>query len=305
MAPNQLRKGNQPTLLTLPGEIRNRIYRYALACDKLKVILPFVDNAELPVPWKFRSKVQRLILVDATVDDVPNIVEFNQLKFTCRHFYTETAGLELKYNNIFVTRRWTFEDEVGSQFLQFANLVKAKAHWLSGSILTLEDVCPWPSETGSGERFEGFFPDTATIIAKIASWCRDHPSVQVDITIPGFQSCGHCEMCIQTFMIMGIALSDVLRGQDLGDLLPLALFSTMVHVIEDIMNSWTGSVRASDFQVPNLRFRIAHGRFDEGTARKQIARAAEQYPDYKDIMELEWLELEWLKQARRWEEDGL
>ncbi|KAJ4375012.1 hypothetical protein N0V83_002091 [Neocucurbitaria cava] len=309
MAPTQAYKGTRPTLLTLPGELRNRIYRYALSCDTLKVILPWEDkpkprpsfNSRLRPPFKSRSAVSKLTLMDAAVDDIWGVVEFNQLKFACRQLYAETAGLELQFNNIRITRRWGFENEAGKQFLQIADQVKGKEHWLSGSIITLEDVCSEPRSSEPAGAFDHFFPDTSQTIAKIGRWCRQHASVRVDVNLTPVDLCGRCENCLRFLMTSSAALAHILwRGQGLIDVLPSGLIPIALRERLQIMDSWVRQADTNDLQVPTLRFRPPIRKFNDKTIKGPIAQLAVDHPEWKDVMEEKWPE-----QVKRWVEDGI
>jgi hypothetical protein len=69
-------------LLSLPPELRNRIFASALT------------SSTSTLQYSPFSKNNRPIFSDATHPTQ----EFNQLKYTCHQLYTETAGLEVKHN---------------------------------------------------------------------------------------------------------------------------------------------------------------------------------------------------------------
>ncbi len=79
-------------LLRLPGEIRNRIYEYALAAD---------DNKISAKPCGLDSKNVQIHLY---LPENENI-DFNLLKFVCRQLYKETAGIEAKFNTVYFGAR--------------------------------------------------------------------------------------------------------------------------------------------------------------------------------------------------------
>ncbi len=72
-------------LLRLPGEIRNRIYEYALTSPK-KLYFSATDEA-----LKLRPAMSLWSGVSP---------EFNQLKYTCYQLYKETAGVEVQFNTV-------------------------------------------------------------------------------------------------------------------------------------------------------------------------------------------------------------
>jgi hypothetical protein len=88
-------------LLLLPGELRNRIYEYALTAR----------HGLYMKPGGF-GQPPRTFEEDGDLDFDPEVVPFlergkdlssecfNQLKFTCHQLYKETAGIEVKFNPV-------------------------------------------------------------------------------------------------------------------------------------------------------------------------------------------------------------
>lgn len=70
-------------LLSLPPELRNRIFACALT------------SSTSTLDYSPTSTPNRPIFSDPAN---PNTHEFNQLKYACRQLYAETAGLEVKHN---------------------------------------------------------------------------------------------------------------------------------------------------------------------------------------------------------------
>jgi hypothetical protein len=81
---------SDPPFFRLPGELRNRVYEYALTTNKT---LRFIgaNSGEKP----------KLLEPDSRHANG----EYNQLKYTCRQWYQETAGLEAKFNKIEIVSR--------------------------------------------------------------------------------------------------------------------------------------------------------------------------------------------------------
>jgi hypothetical protein len=90
----------QPQLLHLPGEVRNKIYKYALDTGSRGLYL-----------LKGRGGPER-------VGDHTLRLGHNQLKYTCRQLYHETADVELKYNNVnFDSRtRYKWDERIPQAF---------------------------------------------------------------------------------------------------------------------------------------------------------------------------------------------
>ncbi|KAF1848607.1 uncharacterized protein K460DRAFT_403889 [Cucurbitaria berberidis CBS 394.84] len=242
MSSAQLRKGIQPTLLTLPGEIRNRICQYALSCEMLRLALPVVGTSPPSPLLDSRLAVPRPILIDAAVQDLTKVIEFNQVKFACRQLYAETAGVELKYNHLLITRRWNFEDSVCEQFLQLAKHVQAKLHWLAASTVLLADVRPHILTELRKDISITTYPISANMVTKVASWCKDHLSVQVHIVLPGFRPSNGDMLDPVSFTgdreSLLITLADILVGKHIRIILPPGSRSRCPEAARDFMTSW-------------------------------------------------------------------
>jgi hypothetical protein len=73
------------TLLSLPPEIRNRIYEFAMNSNG--ALFYFVADVSSNRKSLFHTNFQ---------SDVHKATDFDQLKFVNRQLYSKTAGLELK-----------------------------------------------------------------------------------------------------------------------------------------------------------------------------------------------------------------
>lgn len=81
------------TLLNLPGEIRNRIFEYALTAESQKLRM---DLTKESASW--------LDVLDYKVPFCRDNIEFNQLKYVYRQLHYETAALELKHNTLVLSK---------------------------------------------------------------------------------------------------------------------------------------------------------------------------------------------------------
>lgn len=300
MASNRLHEGDRPTLLTLPAEIRNRIYQYALSNKQLSLVLPlgWVMFGEPIPPTHAKLAIHRPIFIDA---DSVEIMEFNQLKFVCRQLYAEAAGLELKYNDIAITQHyWSSEYMVSEQFRQLAEQVKAKTHWLTGVTVTLDDMSPRCGDYGHVNQYSDHFPTIAEEIARLASWCRDNASVQIDVVLSGLTLFHHCDSCLRSFMLIGVAMTRMLTNIDISDILPRQEQRDIPIIINLMTRFWLDTVDINELRAPNLRWRVGPTDFDEDAVKKQIDVIAEYRPEWKDLMEKTWVD-----QARRWVQQGL
>jgi len=148
--------------LDLPAELRYDIYRLALT-NKTPLF------AELNWP---RGRV--LLSASGSVNIDPT-QEFNQLKYVCHQLNKETAGLELKYNDLEIRKLDRHYLNVGEMLSLFAcHVGKSKKHWLDGIVFHLKDnstVLRQPKDRISSHN---------TIVA----FCTEHPLVTVHHTEP-------------------------------------------------------------------------------------------------------------------------
>ncbi|KAF2478368.1 uncharacterized protein BDR25DRAFT_188913, partial [Lindgomyces ingoldianus] len=86
-------------LLQLPGEIRNKIYEFAL-----------YEPAGIQYRyWTNRTHKKPIFFVDQKTSTEPQ--EFNQLKYVCGKLHTETAGIEIKFNNLIFLQQATWQND--------------------------------------------------------------------------------------------------------------------------------------------------------------------------------------------------
>jgi hypothetical protein len=172
MAPAYISEGTQCTLLTLPGDVRSRIMEYALTSSApLHLVSPLKTapkGAVRPFSAVMAARLcaKRPILVDPQ-SETGDGVEFNQIKYVCSQLKAETAGHELRFNDIIIAG----EDSTCKQLLQFGEHIGSKTRWLKNRTITLLDLRPRygnPGELTPPKILISLFPDTADMIAKTA-----------------------------------------------------------------------------------------------------------------------------------------
>ncbi|KAF2115336.1 hypothetical protein BDV96DRAFT_646345 [Lophiotrema nucula] len=173
-------------LLRLPGELRNRIYQFAL----------FSPDGIQVAKYSPRDHDKRALL------DGKTGVEFNQLKYVCRQLYDETVGLEVKYTEVIF--RFAEPDEQFCRFMK--NCAPTKKGWFTQ--ISLVELFPSFSETGCCFN--------ADAIASVVKFCRDHPHTKVRYCIAIFNSKGSVS-CVR-FMNLAAFLCLVFRNEYLGAL---------------------------------------------------------------------------------------
>jgi hypothetical protein len=172
MASKKITNG-QCRLLSLPPEIRNRIYQHAFSHSRgvqflypslaeasnsspdqlarlygtqnlepwkgLKLVLPTTRNTAIPMDSfndALEDSVQRPILIDAREKGV--MQEFNQLKFACWQLYRETGGLEIKYNDLVIQQHHVDDDALHHQYWTFTRHLGEKLTWLNGAMVKFD-----------------------------------------------------------------------------------------------------------------------------------------------------------------------
>jgi hypothetical protein len=142
-------------LLLLPGELRNRIYGYAFA-------------TESGIEYNAGPRPQFVPRGDDT------IVELNQLQYTCRQLYEETAGLEVKVNQVNFAGK-QHNSGLAERFLEFiSTCTPKKVDWLRNVTLDLPDnrVEEW------GFTLDMLLEQKHTMVS-LGDFCHKHPLVHV------------------------------------------------------------------------------------------------------------------------------
>jgi hypothetical protein len=154
---------NSSPLLRLPGELRNKIYEYALSSQT--PLLLNSDTGGLPA--------QLLSDIDGFTQ------EFNQIKYVSKQLYAETAHTEMKYNDIMVSRKEMEDDPPGSQFLSwiYALMLPTRLR-LNGATVVLTD------DSGAHGMLYDYMPDTARTMSYLARFCNAHPAVTIHYHLP-------------------------------------------------------------------------------------------------------------------------
>ena len=91
-----------PQLLDLPGEIRNLIFEHALS-NSLGLLL-WVDPAGTHRLCRQHSRERSFMAYLFSSRADASRVEFNQLQFVSRQLWSETHGIERRYNKIYDSR---------------------------------------------------------------------------------------------------------------------------------------------------------------------------------------------------------
>jgi hypothetical protein len=176
---------------------------------------------------------------------------FNQLKYSCRQLCDETAGLEIKFNKIYVAGSAHFSAGPAKLFSGFlATCSVTKAAWLTSVILR--------------NFYYHYDPDilveSVALLLSIADFCRSQPNVNVRY-IPAYFDLAFISPGL--FLSIGAYLNIKFREKDLTPALAEILASTDNEMDFSIFDSaWYEE--ATKLNVPNLRFwSDADNDFDE------------------------------------------
>jgi hypothetical protein len=295
----QQNHGMSVTLLTLPAEIRNVINSYALsASGDLHLVLPTDQSSTGPkIPDSSDEElVRRSILTLPTVDS-ENLVDFNQLKYVCRQLYAETAGIELKFNDLSIRQKSDLEGTFGTRFQTLMRHVEPRIHWLSGATIVLEGS----RDARDFDDYESFHPCTADVMNRTIVFCKSNPKVNVTIISRDLGT--HCspEICCVCFLAHGIFWTWALRGVDHSGDLPSEMHYKYAEACDKIRRRWLGSIARDDILAPS-NFRVHPGNNAEYQAclRETIRRYAAQRAEWKET-----LEAKWMSHISRWYSEGI
>lgn len=154
-----------PSFLSLPPEIRSRIYEFALTPeDGLRHVHNRAPSGKKSF---FYERDRRCTFPQPTLE-----VEFNQLKYVNHQLYSKTAALELKYSQLLIFNRISSPRLVcGAQVVSFLDSMSpAKRAWLS--VISIQETTPNPFE-------HEFLRDSATTLSRLDQFCGQHTNLTV------------------------------------------------------------------------------------------------------------------------------
>jgi hypothetical protein len=189
----QLNNLNNPPFFRLPGELRNRIYEYALTTDKT---LRFIDG----------RRGEGSMLLEPNSRHAHG--EHNQIKYACHQLYQETAGLEAKFNKVEILRRRSPDAGTARIFRSFlARTTHKKGAWYA-------DVTMKSLHCGHNNNE---LLEPASDLLPIADFCRRIPHVNICYIPGGF---GYTTYIIHHFAAAGLFINRTVRQCDIfpGDL---------------------------------------------------------------------------------------
>jgi hypothetical protein len=307
----QLQTSSDSLLLKLPGELRNRICQYALTSPHELYMILDHDDKIFGIFENPDGKIHPEEFLSSKV--------FNQLKYTCHQLDKETAGTEVKCNDVrIVSNRkgvqsvdaaltesemfWAASDSARSAegFVEFFKKCKPhKAAWFEnvfiGHVLPTFPFfdCTWINDHPEDRPLERAvrLPDYFIDVAK---YCRDHPHTTVNITISEW---GRWEGTLAWHIPHGLWLAQLYggKGKELRD--------RIITDVEEMRDPWHFLTRIEEWHLDsdcafisglsNLRFWPYDRTLDETDLRERL----EEYP---------WLKPdECVELVKQWIEHGL
>ncbi|KAF2478323.1 uncharacterized protein BDR25DRAFT_309095 [Lindgomyces ingoldianus] len=253
-------------LLSIPRELRDEIYEYALSEDNGLTVQPTNNGFKLWAIWhKHDEEVRR--------DPTP-------LKLVCHQLYEETKDLVLKLNPLLFSSTDTVRGtKLFTNFIQ--NGCSPTNHQLIKKVIIREGT---HHDVDLSAGFQGFVSTKSPSV--LFSFCRSHPNTSVIIYLAEFNSKFPSWWC----MLLGTMVQKALGGEDLIPTFRQNLWGTL---------SFNSGVmtRVLCSMPKNLRLFPATKLFDEQTFRKDIVWLYS-YVDPEHGVEA------WVQQARKWCEKG-
>ncbi|KAI4934927.1 hypothetical protein J4E85_002789 [Alternaria conjuncta] len=209
-------------LLRLPGELRNRIYEYALQTDN-------------DLQFTFHG-IKHSCFVGLGAWDCYE--DLNQLKLTCRQLYKETAGLEAQVNRVHFVSHWSHRDlGPGEQFLTFIQHSAANKRGQFRNITLWVDQFPYQQSL-----------ERRGILLELAEYCRQHPHVNIRYVVSDLDKVGFWIDVVSR----GLYLSSVICREDRRSVATMACN----RVLDDMEGEdWLEDADAvAAFRVSNLQF---------------------------------------------------
>jgi hypothetical protein len=214
-----------PTLLTLPGELRNKICQYALTSDGPLYLLPLcgMNREHLLTDVKPKSIFHK---------------HFNKLKFVCKELYAETAGLEIKFNNVTFT---TYAIGYGHAntldaehwFFDFvAPMTLKKMQWLSTVVIATDEKCLSMQVTQAP-----VLPHLSALI----TFAKHHPTIEVRYQFTNFGFDGEARSPFRNFLHAGLGLIVAFQDVAIGEQAAISMFGNHARppVVCDTAAVWS------------------------------------------------------------------
>jgi hypothetical protein len=229
--------------LSLPGELRNRIYNLVLA-------------APLALLHREPKDSERAFLIDSTIastSETDQKIEFNQLKYVSKQLYDETSDLELGLIDIIVCAT-SSERRAADQLVRWiSNFSTTKQSW----IRTITVAYELPTETNL---LVPGITESAESLVKISKLSLPHQNMRINFILPHWEyyasNASNTDPVIR-FFLTGMYYAMAFRGIDLSTVLLDNLTEPQQQwwtKASENASRWRGDVELGDLHNAGLRF---------------------------------------------------
>jgi len=280
------------SLLDLPPELRNTIYKFALTePDGITVCRH---------PGVSRSRKKPIM---AACGDQAYPV--NQIKLVNRQLHQETAGLKIRYSTVIFQSESHSRAGAINQFLAFIrHCAPSKLLWLTHVIL--KENIDWTVDTPLRGCPMTWLKTHMRSIKKAMKACAANPHMCVHLELPGWAIINDAgDYTAMNFISVAIALARMFRGEDIahitgefGD----ATQAAYAAMCDDALGKHKAAIEEIGGRARNLKFMPRHCEWDVGSFCSEAAEtwakiATVPFPGEERVTM-------WIKCAREWIVDG-
>ncbi|KAI4667099.1 uncharacterized protein J4E79_001783 [Alternaria viburni] len=228
---------NTSFLLDLPAELRNTIYQLALThSEPLHYRMP-KDGEDKPYLYHREAPFQQ--------GDDEKLVEYNQLKYVNKQLYAETAGLELKFNDVTLSESSGHESPSDMLTAWVSSISIAKRSWIKTISITCDKYDP-----------KCFDSESAEAVARLARLCNDIPTMRVKCYNPFWAYTNRRHYDVVFFFMAALSIYYAYRGETTKYL----IFDESEHtMLKESGKKWREpckgpKVHLAQLQAENLRY---------------------------------------------------
>ena len=280
------------SLLDLPPELRNIIYKFALT-----------EPDGITVCWRRGVSRSRKKPIMAACGDQAYPV--NQIKLVNRQLHQETAGLEIRYSTVIFQSESHSRAGAINSFLAFIrHCAPSKLLWLTRVIL--KENIDWTVDTPLRGCPMTWLKTHMRSLKKSMKVCAANPHMSVHLELPGWAIINDAgDYTAMNFISVAIALARMFRGEDIthitgefGD----ATQAAYKAMCDDALGKHKATIEEVRGGARNLRFvprwcEWEADRFRDEAAKTRARIATVPFPDEERVTM-------WIKCAREWAVDG-
>ncbi|KAF2445927.1 hypothetical protein P171DRAFT_484584 [Karstenula rhodostoma CBS 690.94] len=168
-------------LLSLPGELRNKIFKYALTADDGIIYAYHFLGADHLYLYPRRPGHQ----TEGDLTRFSGPVLFNRLKHVCKQIQEEVKDVELKYNTVDYPYYADEEHRYPDDFIRLLRSYPQQYSWLTS--LRLHTTPNILFGRRSGHRHDGF-ADIGAYLAPLVQFYKTIPHIKIHMVIANWMS---------------------------------------------------------------------------------------------------------------------